>query len=320
MRSRSPGCKTGGERTSPRFCLRRALLTVAFIVAGVVCLESVQAYGAGGLHASVATGLVQAQVIGVSGSGFTPNGYGSILECNDTPGEPTVTVGPPFDDMIPVGCSAPSLKHIVATDAEGSFSTTFEVHLSRKIGPPCNLGIKVLGRCSRRDSAGLRARADAQNYPCPPSPAQQAEGVTCSLVFYNTAQEVVATPISFLGGGGPVPKTLPTTTPPVTPISVPATTPATSPATAPSLAVTVPTTGTPAAGAPGSGSGAGSSGSSASTGSGSTTASAPSSGLAFTGLGTSGRLLALMGGLLLLLGLTLFVVDLGSLAWWLLGR
>jgi len=290
---------------------RDLLIALALVVVGVVSFSSAQAFASGNLVLSDSTDLVQAQVIQVAGSGLTPGTYGYILECNDTPGEPTVSVGAPFDQQIPIGCSAPSLKHIVMVSSSGTLKTDYEVHLSRKNGPPCSY-YSVFGPCARHDSAGMRARADAQNFPCPPSPAQQAAGVGCSLVFYDAAHDVVSTPISFLGGAGPPPKggagggsggTLPTT-------------PTTSAGTSP----TSPTTSPAGVSSGGGGAGGGSGGGGASTGSrpsGSVTA--PSSSLAFTGLGTGGKVLAVAGALLVLGGLVLLFVNLRRLALWFLG-
>jgi hypothetical protein len=172
-------------------------LIVFTSIAGVIAgLSSDEAWAAGTLHVSVSTGLVQKQIVNVTGSGFAPSAYGYVLECNGTPGEPTVTVGPPFDQSLPVGCSAPSLKHLVSTTTTGGLSTAFQIRLSKKLGPPCGSS-KVLGLCSHTDSAGQHPRKDAKNYPCPPTAAQSDAGVTCALVFYDSAQDVASTPISF---------------------------------------------------------------------------------------------------------------------------
>jgi hypothetical protein len=178
--------------------VRRWLAAVALIVGGVVALASNSAFAAGTLHVSPASGLGQKQVVRVSGSGLTPNAYGYIVECNGARGEPTVVVGPPFDQAIPVGCSPPSLKRLVSTSSSGTLWTTFQVRLSHQLGPPCGHQ-QIFGACEHFDSAGKHARADAQNYPCPPTPAQEASGVTCVLVLYDTAHQVVSTPITFSG-------------------------------------------------------------------------------------------------------------------------
>ncbi len=302
---------TNSERESRGPVVRRAVLAAALVMGGVLCFASSQAFAAGELQANPTTGLEQAQVVTVTGSGLSANAYGYVLECNGTPGEPTDPVGAPFDMSISVGCSPPSLKHIVSTTATGSLSTNFEVHVSRKLGPPCSPS-SVFGPCGPADSAGKRPRADAQNYPCPPSPAQQAAGVTCELVFYDTVHERVSVPIAFLGGGVPV-KTPPTTTPPPTTSpgsgSTTTTAPKTPPTTAPIPATTTTVVRTVGV-------------STAPKGTGTAPASvvrAPSGSLAFTGLGTAGKLLALVGAILVALGLVLLFVNLRKLALWFLG-
>jgi uncharacterized membrane protein YgcG len=287
---------------------RQGLVAVALMAGGVVCFWSAQAFASGALFVSKTTNLVQRETVNVSANGLAANAYGYVLECNDTPGEPTDLVGPPFDMRIPDGCSAPSLKHIVHTSAQGTMFTTYTVHESRKLGPPCSV-YSVFGGCSHPDSGGAHPRADAQNYPCPPSPAQQAAGVTCSLVFYDTAQQVVSAPISFEGANSLPPGS--TTTTPGSPLT---TSPGSTGTTAPgSTGTTAPSTRSSGSG------GSGSSGSSGTGGGGSTVVRAPSSSLAFTGLGAGGRALAVAGGILLLFGLVLFFVNLRRLALWLLG-
>lgn len=293
---------------------RDLAIALVLVVLGVLSFSTAEAFAQSSLVLSESTNLVQAQVIQVTGSGLTPSTYGYILECNEASGEPTVSVGAPFDMQIPVGCSAPSLKHIVNTTSSGTLKTDYEVHLSRKNGPPCSY-YSVFGPCGRHDSAGLRARADAQNYPCPPSPAQQAAGVGCALVFYDAAHDVVSAPITFLGGGGPPPKNpgggggQGGTGPPTT-------TGTTSPTTPTTTAVVVSSGGGGGSGSGGSGSG-GSGSSSGSRPSGAVTA--PSSSLAFTGLGTGGKVLAIAGTLLVLAGLVLLFVNLRRIALWFLG-
>ena len=165
-------------------------------VAGLTSQLAGPAWAAGTLHVSVATGLVQKQSVTVTGNGFASGSYGYVLECNATPGEPTVAVGPPFDQALPVGCTAPSLKHLVSTTATGGLTTTFQIKLNKRLGPPCGSS-NVTGPCSRYDSAGQHPRRDARNFPCPPTPAQSASGVTCVLVFYDSANDVASTPIAF---------------------------------------------------------------------------------------------------------------------------
>jgi hypothetical protein len=175
------------------------LIIGVVLATGVISLCSSAAFASGKLHVNPSTHLVRKETVRVTGSGLAGNAFGYILECNRTPGEPIVKVGAPFDRWIPVGCSPPSLKHLVSTSRIGTLSTTFQIHEGIKVGPPCGT-TQVFGGCGRTDSSGQHPRSDAHNYPCPPTPAQTAKGVKCSLVFYDTADEVVSAPVTFLGG------------------------------------------------------------------------------------------------------------------------
>ena len=162
------------------------LVAVVLMAGGLVVGASAAAFGVATISLSQSDALAQRQVVTITGVGLAGNTFGYVLECNDAPGEPTLTVGPPFDVTLPIGCSPASLKHLVSTTPAGSLSTTFEVHESRKLGPPCG-PLTVFGGCPHVDSAGHAPHKDAQNFPCPPSPAQQTVGITCSLLFLDAA-------------------------------------------------------------------------------------------------------------------------------------
>jgi hypothetical protein len=293
------------------------LVAVVLMAGGLVVSASAAAFGAATITLNQSDGLAQRQVVTVHGVGLTANTFGYVLECNDAPGEPTVTVGPPFDDTLPIGCSPASLKHLVSTAPDGSLSTTFEVHESRKLGPPCG-PLTVFGGCPHGDSAGQGPHKDAQNFPCPPSPAQQTAGITCSLVFLDAVHERPSTPITFIGGGPPSknPPPPPTTTP-VPPTTAPPATTTPTPATSTGTGATTPG-GTVTAGAPGAATRSVSDPSPA-TSSSSGAVKASSGSLAFTGLGRMGKLIALLGAILVLMGFVLFVIDLRRVAHWFLG-
>jgi hypothetical protein len=294
------------------------LVAVVLVAGGLVVSASAAAFGVATISLNQASGLAQRQVINVTGVGLAANTYGYVLECNDTPGEPTLTVGPPFGDTLPIGCSPASLKHLVSTAPDGSLSTTFAVHESRKLGPPCG-PLTVFGGCPHADSAGLAPHKDAQNYPCPPSPAQQTAGFTCSLMFLDAAHERPSIPITFVGGGPPskTPPPPPTTTPIPPTTAPPTTTPAPPTDTPPAVtATTAPVRAVATGGgapAPSSVSGA----TPAATSPGVVKASSGS--LAFTGLGKNGKLIALLGAMLVLMGLVLFFIDVRKVAHWFLG-
>ena len=294
------------------------LVAVVLVAGGLVVSASASAFGVATISLNQASGLAQRQVVDVNGVGLAANTFGYVLECNDTPGEPTLTVGPPFDDTLPIGCSPASLKHLVSTAPDGSLSTTFEVHESRKLGPPCG-PLTVFGGCPHADSAGLAPHKDAQNFPCPPSPAQQTAGITCSLLFLDAAHERPSIPITFVGGGPPSknPPPPPITTP-IPPTTAPPTTTPPSPTPAPTVAPgpTPPVrTVTTSAPVPATRAVSDPTGGATSPG----VVKASSGSLAFTGLGRMGKLIALLGGLLVLMGLVLFFIDLRKVAHWFLG-
>jgi hypothetical protein len=282
---------------------------LVMMAGGIVLAVASSAFATAPLSVSPASGLNARQTVVVDATGLGTSSPGYILECNNAPGEPTVLIGPPFDTSVPIGCSPPSLKHLVYTKADGTLAATFKIVEGRKLGPPCGLH-PVLSGCPRADTAGKTPRADAQNYPCPPSPEQQAAGVTCSLIFIDTAKDHVSAPIAFLGGGPAAPTTAPPPTLP--PTTAPPAPPTTSPRTTTPVVVS-------SGGSPPSGPAVGTAGTSSSSGTTPGVVKASSGSLAFTGLGTTGKLVALAGGILVLLGLVVFFVDVRKLALWLLG-
>jgi hypothetical protein len=218
--------------------------------------------------------LTDGETVTVTASGMHPNAYGSVLECNLANNEPTVQVE---GNAVPVGCTNP-LQTITSTDSSGGFSKSFTIRTGT-IGPPAQ----------GTDSAGNPASSDAAKYPCPPTPAQQAEGTTCDMVYGDTSNDQATTPLHFAASASSA-----------TPASVAAgggTLGATSGAGAGVTAAS-------GSGAAGGGSGPGGSGS-----------------LAFTGAGPGLRWLAVAGFLLLVAGLLLAAAAgagrtmLGDAAW-----
>jgi hypothetical protein len=195
----SPDSMTSGRASFRRFSFYVGTALAVAVLTGLAVSLPIAPAGANGvLNVTPASGLAARQTVTVTGTGLPDHAYGYVLECNGTPGEPTVSVGPPFDLSIPVGCSPPSLKQIVSTSTAGVLLASLKVRSGDKVGPPCGSS-PVLGRCVGSDSSGNHSRSDAHKYPCPPTSAERASGATCSLVFYDTTGRVVSTPISFLG-------------------------------------------------------------------------------------------------------------------------
>src|ERR1700729_530838 len=97
---------------------------------------------------SPTTGLLNGQLLTVTGSGYAPNTVGGPVECNDAPGQPTVQ-----EDgfAIGVGCDVPAfgpsypfnLPQVGQYSSTGTLSASFVVHTG-VIGPPV-LGIDSAG-------------------------------------------------------------------------------------------------------------------------------------------------------------------------------
>jgi hypothetical protein len=158
------------------------------------------------LTVTPSTGLKAGDVVQVSGSGFTPNSTGAILECNSDTHQPTISF---LGNNVPVSCTSP-LNKIVSTDGSGNVPTTSFTIVVGTTGPPT----------TGTDSSGHDATADAANFPCPPTAAQIAAGDTCIIAFGDQAMDMATMAIMFAGGGSTTttsPPTIPSTTPPTIP-------------------------------------------------------------------------------------------------------
>jgi hypothetical protein len=161
------------------------------------------------LSVSPSTGLTNGESVTVKGGGFQAS-TGIVNECNNAPGQPTVTLGSPVNTSEPVGCTAPTFN-LVNTSSTGILSTNFNV-IEGTMGPPCGASTDIITTCPGADSAGLDPTTDAANYPCPPTAAQQTAGVTCTLGYGNAAGDRASAPIVFSGQTPPPPTTPSSTT------------------------------------------------------------------------------------------------------------
>jgi hypothetical protein len=142
------------------------------------------------ITAMPSVGLVNGQQVTVTGSGLTPDVNGVLVECNSAPGQPT-TEGRGI--VLPVSCSNPfgdeyssNSMTVVTTSATGTFQATFVVHTG-VVGPPS----------SALDSAGNDPAGDAANYPCPPTPLQQAAGDMCWISLTDGGGDAAQADLSF---------------------------------------------------------------------------------------------------------------------------
>jgi Neocarzinostatin family len=157
--------------------------------------KSTTSSGSPSLTADPGTCLNGGTVVTVTGSGFDASSAGAILECNGDSSQPTVALPAPISQAVPVGCSGISAAGLITTTSSGTFSATFSIGAGT-VGPPC--GGSDLVTCPPSDSTGHTPSADAAAYPCPPTAAQLAAGVTCVLAFGDAGGKQATVPISFV--------------------------------------------------------------------------------------------------------------------------
>jgi hypothetical protein len=144
--------------------------------------------------------LTAGRQVVVKGRGFTHQvDDGVVLECNPTPDEPyiDITIGNVVR-YIPVGCTDP-----VATTTS---------HRGRLAATKLTVASGTLGAWETgNDSADSPAAADSVAYPCPPTAAQEAQGVSCVVDVMVYPLQQVTLPVAF-GSSGPTTTTVPPTT------------------------------------------------------------------------------------------------------------
>lgn len=192
----------------------------AVLLPGVLMVSAASAAGSPTLTVNPDSGLSNGSVVDVSGSGFAKSSIGNVLECNSDPGQPTVMDGSPINSSIPVSCTAPSYSMLVSTNSQGAISTTYTI-VQGTTGPPCGTSSAAV-QCPATDSAGNSPSADAADYPCPPTAAQQTAGDTCQLTYGDQSGDSASAAIYFVGQTPPPPPTFYITT-----TSVPAAIPGT---------------------------------------------------------------------------------------------
>ena len=123
------------------------------------------------LTATPGTCLNGGSVVTLTGSGYDDSSLGTVLECNNAPGQPTVALPAPVSENVPVSCSGIAIANAKATTATGDLPAglTFTI-ISPTPGPPCGAGY-LITTCPT-DSSGGNAATDAAAYPCPPTAAQ----------------------------------------------------------------------------------------------------------------------------------------------------
>jgi hypothetical protein len=219
-----------------------AVLGLASFV-GLGLAAATPAFAAPMLTVSPDSGVTPGSTVTVTGSGYADNSLGSVLECNGAPGEPKVTLPAPVGQSIFVSCQELSILKLVSTNGSGGFTTTWKI-ISGTVGPPCGPPPGAAATCPATDSGGIAPTTDAANYPCPPTPAQQAAGVTCYIEYGDATLESAQENFTFAGEAAP--GAAPATTAPAAPVTTaapPTTAAHTTVTTAP---VVTPTTAAPA--------------------------------------------------------------------------
>ena len=164
---------------------------------GVLILAA-QAEAAGVLTVTPSTDLSGGQVVSVSGAGFADSSEGSIVECSNVPGQPTVTV---LGNAVPVSCTNP-LGHVTSTTSSGDLAATNFTIVQGTVGPPG----------SGNDSNGVSGATDAASYPCPPTPTQVSDGYYCTISFGDLANDEASQELAFSTSGEVTTTTSSTTT------------------------------------------------------------------------------------------------------------
>ncbi len=160
------------------------------------------AAGPPSLTATPGTCLNGGTVVTLTGSGYDNGSLGTVLECNNASGQPTVALPAPISNNVPVSCSGISIANAKATTATGDLPAglTFTI-ISPTPGPPCGAGY-LITTCPT-DSSGGNAATDAKAYPCPPTPAQTAAGASCTLDFGDEGGKTGTVDISFVPNATP---------------------------------------------------------------------------------------------------------------------
>ncbi len=173
------------------FFIPLKVLSTLLLILSLSLLSQVTTLAAGTITLSQSTGLNNGQTISISGSGLAKNSTGTLVECNNDPSQPNVSIA---GNEVPVSCTDP-LKKLVTTDANGNLPPTNLTIISGTTGPAA----------SGKDSAGNDSAGDAANYPCPPTAAQIAKGDHCIITFGDASGDNISVNISFAGSSSTPP-------------------------------------------------------------------------------------------------------------------
>jgi len=163
-------CGPGRRRRRPPGNIHQATSTIG--ITGPVPVP--------GVTVTPSSGLVGGAEVQVQVTNFLANQLAGVVQCNNASNQPTQL----YDGLaVPVSCSVPQLFQ---TSSAGVGSDRFRI-IQGVTGPPIE----------GTDSAGNPAATDAAAYPCPPTPAQQAAGASCTIGVGDLAGDAANTAISF---------------------------------------------------------------------------------------------------------------------------
>jgi hypothetical protein len=156
------------------------LVTVASLLV-IAALTTTAAAAASGPSLILSPGgsVLNGQRVEVAGAGLAPGVNGIVVECNDAPGQPMVEthgVTLPISCVNPFALEFPYSQWVFTTSAAGTFDVTVVVRTG-VLGPPSDT--------ATADSIGADPATDAARFPCPPTQAQQADGVSCGLLLMD---------------------------------------------------------------------------------------------------------------------------------------
>jgi len=178
------------------------LVLVGAVLVGAVALASGAAAANRTLAVSPHTGLSAGEMVIVYGTGFHHGARGVVLECNISPGQPTIVLSfHGTSHTIPVGCTDPLP---VTVNSNGRFRTQKLVIQTGTLG----------GWETGTDSAGNSAAADSASYPCPAPPGQATTTRSCAVEYLDDRAEKSSRPITFTSTGTTTTTTTTTTTEP----------------------------------------------------------------------------------------------------------
>ncbi|MGH8996552.1 MAG: hypothetical protein ACRDYB_11060 [Acidimicrobiales bacterium] len=167
------------------------VIGAAVLVTGALSTMTTAAAAGASLTVNPGAPVLNGQRVEAAGAGLVPGVNGIVVECNDAPGQPTVETHGltlPVSCVDPFSLQFPYSQWAITTSDAGTFDTTLVVRTG-VLGPPSDT--------ATADSSGANPATDAAQYPCPPTAAQQADGVVCALSLSDGGGDHAQAPLAF---------------------------------------------------------------------------------------------------------------------------